>query len=316
MTFSDWVRESITRFRTEPPIQATVASVRAFYHGLNRRILDDYVGTVWWERDDWDILVIMDATRVDLARETLDAPANSVWSPASTSIDWIEKHFDEQHRQDWENTAYVTANPFADHDTKDAKSADLADKNLGYFDPVYKDSWRKQPVGTTPPEDVTERAVEAWHQEDVKKMIVHYMQPHQPFRSKPEWESVFSNLENLTTEVNQGGPDIWHRVRNGELDKTEVWGAYRDNLCWVWGIIHNKLIPNVDGTVLITADHGNGLGEWGSWGHHGGDLNPHVRKVPVLGPYTTGRSVEDEGVDLGDVERTAMNDQLEALGYK
>lgn len=321
MSFKIWLKKSIDRYKTQSFQQATIRSAIEFYYGAISRTIDPFIGSVWWERDDWDILVIMDATRVDLARDTLDVPVESVLSPASTSIDWIERHFANHHREHWENAGYVTANPFADHDTGDVGSADLGNKNLGYFDPVYNEEWHKNPIGTTPPEQVTKRAIEAWHNEEIDRMIVHYMQPHQPFRSKPEWESVFSNMENLTTEVGKGGPDIWRRMRDGEIEREEMWDAYADNLWWVWCNIHNELLPNVSAKVLITADHGNGMGEWGSWSHHGGDLNPHVRKVPVMGPFSTGLDVIDENTVENaitkDVDKdVSIADQLSALGYR
>lgn len=317
MTAREWLAETVHRYQSQPLIEATKTSAIKFYTGANRRTFDRFVGDVWWHRKDWDILVVLDAARVDMARETLDEPVDSVWSPASTSIDWIERHFDDQHREHWENAAYVTGNPFADHDTDSAKSADLDDKQLGYFDPVYKHAWQKEPVGTTPPRAITNAAINAWQSSDVDRMIVHYMQPHQPFRSRPEWEHVYSNLENLTTSVNQGGPDIWQRIRNGELNANEVWDAYKDNLWWVWGNVHNELLPTIEGRALITADHGNGMGEWGSWGHHGGDMNPHVRKVPVMGPYRSGLPVHDDGKTNGHYDNTEdVASQLEALGYR
>lgn len=318
MTVADFVAETVGRYRHDPVKEATKDTALAAYRGVVRRSLDHMIGNVWWQRSDWDILVIMDATRVDLAREQLDVPVRSAWSPASTSIDWIERHFDEYHQPHWSNAGYVTANPFADHDAESARSADLAVKDLGAFVPVYKNHWQQDPVGTTPPEYVTEAAVDVWNSEDVDRLIVHYMQPHQPFRSRPEWEHVYSNLENLATEVNQGGPDIWKRVRDGELRRADVWAAYADNLHWVWNEIHNHLIPNVNGRVLITADHGNGLGEFGSWSHAGGDLNPHVRAVPVMGPFI--EAVDVKGTDDSRfADTTGENDveeQLSALGYR
>jgi len=315
MSFNDWLQNTKERYRTQPPSTATKTSARRLLNGAFRRTLDEWIGVNWWERDDWDILVVMDATRVDLAQETLDEPVKSVWSNASTSIDWIERHFADAYQDDWEDAAYITANPFAQNDSESARSADLDEKPLGAFEPVYADRWTKEPVGTTPPEAVTERAVTTWGQTDVDRMIVHYMQPHQPFRSRPDWETVYSNLENLTTELNQGGPDIWARVRDGEMPKAEAWDAYKDNLWWVWCNIHTDLIPNVSGQVLVTADHGNALGEFGAWGHHGGMMNPHTRKVPVLGPYTTGLDVSDTETDYAYVTGET-DEQLTALGYK
>lgn len=318
MTFADWLAQSRQYYRSQPMREATIQSARAFGQGVVRRTVDPYLGDVWWERDNWDVLVVMDACRVDLARETLPVDVGSVWSPASTSIDWIERHFAPQYRDVWTDTAYVTANPFADHDTEDVRSADLSDRDLGYFDPVYKRAWRRDQIGTTPPGAVTDAALGALER-DIDRLIVHYMQPHQPFRSRPEWESVYSNLENLTTELNHGGPDIWQRCRDGEIDRAELWAAYRDNLHWVWDEVQSRLLPGLpsDATVIVTADHGNGTGEWGVWGHPPGTAVPAVRKVPVVSIDGTGRqtAVEPTSDSAVDDSMDDLTDQLEALGY-
>lgn len=324
MTLVDWLQESKTRYQTQPPTEATTESARALWRGLVRRTIDPRLGQVWWQRDDWDILVILDACRVDLAQETLTGhDVRSTWSPASTSIDWIRRHFHEEYREDWQDAAYVTANPFSDHNTPHAQSADLREKDLGYLDLVYERGFGDvDGIKTTPPETVTDAAIHAWRNEDVDRMIVHYMQPHQPFRSRPEWESVYSNLENLAGEVNEGGPDIWHRHRHGEFNRSELWQAYKDNLEWAWNDVHERLLSNVDGDVLVTSDHGNGLGEWGAWSHPPGSIVPEVRRVPVVGPF---RGVDTESVTPDSCQsgekraggrENSVGGQLEALGYK
>jgi len=325
MTLADWMQESRTRYKNHPPTDATVESARALWRGFVRRTIDPRLGRVWWHRGDWDILVVLDAMRVDLAQETFDDhEVGSVWSPASTSIDWIQRHFADEHRQHWQDAAYVTANPFASHDTSHAQSADLDDKDLGHLELVYQHGFGDVGgIKTTPPGTVTDAAIRTWREEDVDRMIVHYMQPHQPFRSRPEWESVYSNLENLAGEVNEGGPDIWHRHRQGEFDRDELWAAYRDNLDWVWADVEGRLLENVEGEVVVTADHGNGMGEWGVWSHPPGSISPQVRQVPVIGPIT-GRDTESVRPDPQPSADTSsalereknVNEQLEALGYK
>jgi hypothetical protein len=318
MTFTDWLRETRTRYQTQSIHSATRDSSRAFWRGISRRTIDPYLGSVWWERD-WDVLVVLDGLRVDLARDVVDDEVASVWSPASTSIDWINRHFADEYRDEWERTAYVTANPFASHDTTDAKSADLHEKNIGYFDPVYERAFGDvDGITTTPPEAVTDAAIYAWRTADVDQMIVHYMQPHQPFIGRSDWESVYSNLENLAGEVNQGGPDVWHRCRDGKLDRNDVWNAYRDNLQWVLDDVESRLLRNVDARAALSADHGNGMGEWGVWSHPPGSIAPAVRKVPVwFREASDERTVVPPVPETGETASQADADisQLQALGY-
>ena len=319
MTFGDWLRETKQRYRTQPATTATRRSAKKFVMGANRRLVDPYVGRTWWQ-DDWDVLVVLDAMRVDQAREVLgdEYDIHSRWSAASTSIDWIERHFDDRHRDQYSSAGYVTGNPFADNDSPEARSARLPEKNLGCLDCVYKDGFTDTEYGisTTPPERITDRAIHAWRHQDVDRLIVHYMQPHQPFRSKPEWDGVYSNLEDLVRDVNQGGADIWKRCRDGDISRDELWAAYCDNLCWVWEDVESRLLTNLDGEVVVTADHGNGLGEWGCWSHVGGQLAPSVRKVPYWRVEATDdENVAGEAPPMTDTQ-TDTAAQLEALGYR
>lgn len=316
MTAADWARETRERYRSLPPQAATAESLRELWLGINRRLIDPHLGRVWW-RDDWDVLVVLDALRVDLAREVLGEhyAVGARWSPASTSIDWIERHFAPEYREEYRRTAYVTANPFASHDSPDARSADLEARDLGHLDCVYKDSFGDVGgISTTPPEVVTDRAIWAARNVDCERLIVHYMQPHQPFRARPEWDGVYSNLENLATDVNQGGADIWKRCRDGEIDADDLWTAYRTNLRWVWQSVED-LLDNVDGDVVVTADHGNGMGEWGRWSHCSGQLAPQIRRVPVIRTEATDQQTMTGMRPPSQTDGVSTTDQLAALGY-
>jgi hypothetical protein len=320
MTFAGWVSESKTRYQRQSAGVATKESLWALWRGAVRRTADQWVGQPWWERGDWDVLVVLDAMRVDLARDVIDEDAIAVWSPASTSIDWIERHFQPKYRPEYSRAGYVTANPFASHDEPDTQSADLDAKQVGYLDLVYERGF--EDVGgikTTPPEAVTDAAIHAWRSQDLDRLIVHYMQPHQPFRSRPDWEQETSNLENLVTDTEVGGPCIWQRCRRGELDPDAVWKAYRDNLEWVWHDVENRLLENIDGRVAITADHGNAIGEWGCWAHPPGTVVPAVRRVPWVSVDGRDNHTVTPDVDLGTAacnSERAVDEQLEALGYK
>jgi len=66
---------------------------------------------------------------------------------------------------------------------------------------------------------------------------------------------------------------------------------------------------------VLSADHGNGLGEWGSWQHPPGTVMPHVRRVPWV--EVTGRDERTVDPDLhptASVERSTQ-ERLESLGY-
>lgn len=329
MTFTDWVHESKGRYRDKPVGQATVESGMAFLRGGIRRI-DQQFGTTVWERGDWDVLIILDACRADLWADVAheyDLPEGDVIrSNAACSIDWINYNFNNYSGL-IENAGYVTANPFSDHDAEHARSADLRDSDLGHFRPLYETEWEQidtePPIETVPPERVTDHAIEAWRNRDVygiDQLVVHYMQPHEPFIARPEWsyETPQDNavLKNLVTEDYQAGTSPWRRMIDcGEVSPEEFWPIYQDNLRWALDDVAERLLPNLDGQAVISADHGNGLGEWGEWHHPPGAIGPAVRNVPWVPLYCH----DEETVipDIDDQEGTddETNKQLAALGY-
>jgi len=106
-------------------------------------------------------------------------------------------------------------------------------------------------------------------------------------------------------------------VERGELEPEEVVAAYDANLEYVFESVET-LLENVDGTVAISADHGNALGEWGMWGHRAYVPSMALRKVPWdVRECTDSGSYETEW-SPAEGEREAddgVQERLQALGY-
>lgn len=292
-------------------------------------------GRLIWE-DDWDICLVVDACRWDLWQEVADGnwPTGGCgWSVGSASPEWYGQTFDPENLPD-ERIGVVTANPFA------SKPSDRMPEYLGegtpihrhdleFVDYIFEDSWGCEVGGgyidVTHPAAVTNRAFDAWTNHDLDRLVVHYMQPHIPFRAKPEWFAKRENLQHFgepdldaiePQEDGGGNVEVWKEIRNGTRTREEVWEAYRDNLEWVLGDI-DRLRTAVDADLLITSDHGNAIGEWGLWSHPPGFHTPQLRRVPWVHVEAT-QEAPFERVDGGleVTEERDVEEQLEALGYR
>lgn len=327
MTLQDWIDESGERFDEQPPHIAAKRSVRALINGGFRRV-GQHIGKPIWSRDDWDVLVVLDACRTDLMREVLaeypELPddVDTHWSNASCSIDWQLRNW-KGRPEHTRNAGYVTANPFAEHEMPDARSADLGDEEIGHLAPLYRTDWQeiKPGISTVPPEAVTDHTISAWrarHDLGINRLVAHYMQPHEPYITRPEWgDGDHELLGNLIDPEQEAGSSIWPLLEDGEVDRDEFWEVYKDNLRWVLDDVVDRLLPNVDGRVVLTADHGNAMGEWGEWHHPPGAIGPSVRKVPWvgIGCYDDKSVTPDVDLDSEESVETGTAEQLEALGY-
>jgi hypothetical protein len=132
------------------------------------------------------------------------------------------------------------------------------------------------------------------------------MQPHVPFRSRPDWFEKFTG--------DTWGSRIWKAVGD-EFSREGFLKAYRDNLKWVFGDEGVELLAdNVDGKVAISADHGNAIGELGFYDHPNGCPISAVREVPweVIEASDSGSHKPDVEPSRSEID---VDEQLEALGY-
>lgn len=245
---------------------------------------------------EWDVLVVLDGCRCDTFADVFDGLTDCIWSVGATSETWIRRTFGGR---DTSSVGMLTGNPFA---------AQLDADNFAHFhlEPVAD----VEGIETVPPEMLTDRAIDVWRRRDqlgVDRLVVHFMQPHVPFRSRPDWFAGWRGTDTW-------GSVAWRDMVAGEIDRHEWFDAYRDNLRWVLADV-DRLTHNCDATIALTADHGNAAGEWGLYGH------------PVGAPISAVRSVPWATVDGADEQTAApghqppetsidTDDQLAALGYR
>lgn len=335
MTIRDFIRKEGTVARNQGPRAAAEQGVVEVSHWVYTKYLQyrHATGDVIWNHD-WDICVILDACRHDLM---VDVSAEhdwlqgwrgeSIWSVGSASPEWYGNTFAPHVVDDVDlsTAGVVTANPFSGKPAARAAGAPpgslpLDRHELGLLDEVWRDTWGLSTedgyLDVSPPEALTERAYHAWENADIDKLIVHYMQPHIPFRSRPEWFGRRENLQHFGEPSKEGGKDPWHRVRDGGIAVEEYLDAYRDNLEWV--LPHVKdLYDSTGAKMLVTADHGNAYGEWGMWSHPPKVHIKPLRKVPAITLPEAAPTGALEGMPPPEMRGGEHSEEkLQALGYR
>lgn len=319
MSLRAWASETAGRYRRQSVRTATKASAVELWTGMLRRTpaVYEFGETIWehphMDERPWDIIVVLDACRLDALQEMEDefdwlGTSNGMWSVGSRSPEWMEKTFADEYTEQMAKTAYVSANPFTSEGYGE----------FGHLDEVWRTEWDDE-LATIPPDRVTDYAIDRWRRRDelgVDQVIAHYMQPHNPFRSRPD---LTIDDTPFTEEIARDGKDYFKKLRDGEIEREELLAAYADNLRWALESVE-KLWRNTDALIGITADHGNGFGEWGIYGHPHGVPTPQVKRVP----WTTigGKQQDSYEPDVPqqandtDIRSESVSDRLQALGYQ
>lgn len=256
---------------------------------------------------EWDLLVLLDACRLDAMREVANEysfieSVGSFTSLGSHSREWMRRNFVDRSPEELAETAYVTGNPFSERL--------LSTDDWFALEEVWKSQWDDR-EGTIHPRPITDRAIELARQRDPPKMIVHYMQPHAPFvgfeHSGRQDPSTWDDLHFTKT--------AWDKVRDGELEFEAAWEAYVDNLRYVLDSVE-LLLENVDAeTVAISADHGECIGEYGVYGHPDRIALDPLREVPWVMTTATDAKTH-EPAEYTDTDTVSRERKLEALGYR
>lgn len=318
MSFGDWVRNTRAYVAREGVVHGGQIAASEFYQGAALRLFNQLPlsGTPVYERD-WDALIVLDACRVDALRAVADEydwlpeadDIGTARSCGSMSEEWMEHNFVDAYADEMAETAHVTWNAFSSHQ--------LAAEDWRCLDEVWRDTWDDH-LGCVPPEAVTDRAIAAGREHDSERLLVHYMQPHAPFRSLAEAGEIEPLAHEQVGDRDSLRLTVWTCLRNGTLSRERAWEAMLDNLRWGLDEV-DRLRRNLDADrVILTADHGDCFGEWGLYGHPRGVPVPELVRVPWVPIDARDEQTSVPDVALGkesEADQGDVDERLAALGY-
>ncbi|AOV94446.1 hypothetical protein AQV86_00800 [Nanohaloarchaea archaeon SG9] len=262
---------------------------------------------------DWDYLIVLDACRYDIFEQEyedfLEGELKKVRSRGSATPEWLKNTFTGRYSYN-----YISANPYINGEGLTlgdlVSGEDWSWKAPEQFQNVV-DSWIKDwddELNTVRPEDLTDTALENL---EYSKTVIHYIQPHRPFISmneknfewapknkledeeetvlrkaldatRPVWDPVFSSIPYTFQAKIKGALGLGNDYEKLAREKGEekVKEYYRKDLRLALEEV-KRLIEGLDGKVVVTADHGELLGE-GGWGHYIGGNEDELLNVPWL----------------------------------
>ncbi|WP_135664238.1 hypothetical protein [Halorhabdus rudnickae] len=279
---------------------------------------------------EWDMLVILDTCRIDALRAVAPEfdflpPADeigSLWSVGSMTAEFVANTFVSDFEGDFANTAVFAQNshyytvleerrmPEDERPTVGAWTnwQTVSPNAFEHLDHV----WRRTTDDIVTMESIratTDAAVHYARRNDPERLLVHYNRPHHPYRANAIEE------DRTDEELHDHERDPFTYLREGG-DFETVWESYLDDLRMGLRDVEH-LISNVDAeNVVITADHGDGFGEWGFvYSHPFGFPHPVVRRVPWAETTASDSGGYEPKPPETDAVHKSVTDQLEELGY-
>lgn len=279
---------------------------------------------------DWDNLLIFDACRYDDFCEIAPYDQDRInprQTVGSNTEQFLKKTFSEEQLHD---TVYITANPqFFKH------WDDLNEPNVVFHDTVSViDEWDAD-LGTVTPESVVKHARECHAKYPNKRLLIHFNQPHYPFIG-----STAKSIREKTNKTIGGSAPMDHQTDdfewseedrfpsyvdaiNAGISRKRIRTAYRESIDQV--IKRSQpLIDELPGKTVITADHGEHLGDrpvpFGGrlWGHPPGVRSTALCVVPwVEFDFDNRKGVTtDPPQAQSPVDNQVVDQRLRALGYR
>ncbi len=267
----------------------------------------------------WDYLIVLDACRFDYFKKYSDISGELTCkiSNASKTSEWLRNNFPNKY-----DIVYVSANPhISDRLVDDFCGTDHFYKVLN----VWRHNWDDE-LDTVLPGKVTEACLRALNNFPKKRMIIHYIQPHGPWigntkletKVSPAYDATNTN-EDFNSERWNHDTKVWQLVKRGEISIDNVRKAYRDNLKLVLDEV-KKLLEYLNGNIVITADHGESLGEYFIFEHPPKIYTPQVVEIPWLRikkdhKKNLPRLEDEENVKYDNEKNEQFEGKLKSLGY-
>ena len=254
-------------------LRGTTRLLKAIEKMVFYKMQEDLPAEEGLEDMEWQNLVILDGCRYDVYTEVFGETGSRI-SRGSMSQEFIERNFSNNT---FEDTIVITANPFYNEEWfQDLTGKELDEVFFEVFH-TYQTDWNGE-QNTVLPEDLISNVETAQKLFPEKRKLIHFMQPHYPFIGYNFGDKGF----NFARRGDQGKNiehSVWGKVMAGEVNHDEAYEGYKSNLELLDDKL-SELSEILSGPTIVTADHGNLLGEGGLYGHPKGLRTEGLRKVP------------------------------------
>lgn len=247
---------------------------------------------------NWDVLVVLDACRLDSLRKVADWPIERTVSPASCTPRWLKA---VSLNDIFRGKHIVSGNP----------QYRKVDADLGHasLDPFWERHWDDE-LQTTPPKPILDR-VDTVVAEGNDEVVAHLQQPHWPYVATlgDRWMLAYEDLGPWSKD----GSEIHSlqvAMQRGLIDIDEARRAYNASVASIWETVAEYLVEWVDRglSVVVTADHGETFGRLRDYGFYEHPCGCHIDPL-VSVPFVHVSPIES------DRNADKVEDRLRALGY-
>lgn len=269
-------------------------------------------------------LIILDSCRYDMFAsmygDFLTGELSTMWSSGRWTGEYVQNTWEGKHDLTYVNAAPVVSQFYFEN----RGNGPNPEQYFKEVVPVWETGWDDD-LGTTPAEEVTEAALRVVANSERTRLVAHYIQPHFPYVGEYRPEALkggYDHIRKRTESDEDGMADQWlARVKSGDLTNAEIKQAYKSNLEYVLEEIQ-RLIRALDCPVVVTADHGEHLGEGGRYLHE--ESSKYTRTVPwfrvesVVGESESDPLDEIQGSDSeneSSVRDDVVEERLADLGY-
>lgn len=268
---------------------------------------------------DWNALIVLDACRADAYRDLAPAAGlplgEIVRSPAWCTRVWLPRLAEIVGERE---LLYVTANPVPNRELERKGQT----SNFHWVR-LWQNCWGRYgpcDMPTVHPDSVADAVLHYVRDHGQPAlMVVHFIQPHMPYigaHALPYADWGHATEAEFEAELRQHKHPA-EAVCDGEATRDDIRAAYMGNLAVALPAVV-QLLASLRGTLVVTADHGELLGERGAYGHTAGPGQPELTNVPWV---VVGRDAYDPApipatLDAGRQKADAMLvDRLQSLGY-
>jgi hypothetical protein len=296
---------------------------RTLLRAILFRLLFRYNDGTYVLNERWDNLIILDACRFDVFEEVMrEREMTGILekrvSRGTNTGSFLKENFSNGRHED---IVYVSGNPYVSYFVRG---------KFFKIIPVWKYGW-DQNYRTVRPETMYSFTLDAIKQYSGKRFVIHFMQPHEPYLSHVQYAKVA--LRGTSLLERRIPPRALNVYANGwfryfpSLDRRTILQHYKQNLEIVMPYVE-KLMKVLPGRTVVTADHGEALGEVVNkivrvrlFGHCPGARIPALTNVPWLyeerekAHKSTVRQEDADTEFLSEEEEKLIQERLKALGY-